>query len=429
MAISYHPASGFGNHLSSEAQAGALPLQQNSPQKTPFGLYAEQISGSAFTSPRADNRSVWTYRLQPSVIHGEYKIDSGVKHWLSTPFSSEYVSPNQLRWDPMPMPKKNMDWLTSMTTWCGHGDLTGHHGASIHLYACSESMKNRYFYNADAELLFVPQQGGLSIRTEMGVLEVLSGEIAVVPRGIKFSVDLLEDHARGYVCENYGQPLRLPELGPIGANGLAHARHFLQPVAAFEQDSTGEIIAKMHGRFWHAKLKSSPLNVVAWHGNYLPYKYDLRLFHTINTVSFDHPDPSIFTVLTSPSHLTGTANMDFVIFPARWMVAEHTFRPPYYHRNVMSEYMGLIYGRYDAKEAGFLPGGGSIHNNMSAHGPDLTAYQQGIQADLKPQYLADTLAFMFESQAVWVPTTLAMRSGLLQEKYAQCWAGLPPVRL
>ncbi|MFN7098020.1 MAG: homogentisate 1,2-dioxygenase, partial [Gammaproteobacteria bacterium] len=333
--------------------------------------------------------------------------------------------PTQMRWDPLPYPDKPVDFIDGMITYACHGDLRQYTGAGALMYAINHSMTNRFFYNADGELLIVPQEGALHLRTESGLLDVAPGEVAVIPRGIKFQVILHEKQARGYVCENYGQPFQLPDLGPIGANGLANPRDFQTPVACYE-DIVGEftLLTKFQGGFWQAHITHSPLDVVAWHGNYAPYKYNLSAFNTINTVSFDHPDPSIFTVLTSPSAIPGTANVDFVIFPPRWMVAEHTFRPPYYHRNIMSEFMGLIHGVYDAKETGFLPGGISLHNCMSAHGPDKQAFDQASQASLKPAYYKDTLAFMFESHFVWQQTEFALTTPLLQQDYLTCWQSL-----
>ena len=207
---------------------------------------------------------------------------------------------------------------------------------------------------------------------------------------------------------------------------LQMPRDFLTPVAYYEDlEDDFELITKFQGALWSAKIGHSPLDVVAWHGNYAPYKYDLRRFNAVNTVSYDHPDPSIFTVLTSPSDSIGTANCDFVLFPPRWTVAEGTFRPPYFHRNVMSEFMGLIKGQYDAKAEGFVPGGSSLHNCMSAHGPDTAAFTKAINEDLKPQYIDDTLAFMFESRYVIRPTRFAMEAPELQSDYRDCWQDLP----
>ncbi|HEX2831437.1 MAG TPA: homogentisate 1,2-dioxygenase [Thermoanaerobaculia bacterium] len=409
--------SGFHNEFATEAIAGALPEGRNSPQRVNLGLYAEQFSGSAFTVPRHLQRRSWLYRIRPSVLHEPFAaIDPrhlrGAFHEVPTP-------PNQLRWDALPIPTEPADFVDGLTT------IAGNEGLGIHLYAANRSMQGRFFYDADGELLLVPERGALKIATELGIVEVKPGEIAVIPRGCKFRVELLDADARGYVCENFGQPFRLPDLGPIGANGLANPRDFLTPVAAFEEvEGDFALVAKFDGRLWSAKIDHSPLDVVAWHGNYAPYKYDLARFNTVNTVSFDHPDPSIFTVLTSPSDTPGVANCDFVIFPPRWMVAENTFRPPYFHRNIMNEYMGLIYGVYDAKAEGFVPGGGSLHNCMSGHGPDAQTFEAASAAKLEPRYLGDTLAFMFESRHLIRPTPFALETPLLQRDYWTCWQGL-----
>jgi homogentisate 1,2-dioxygenase len=409
--------SGFGNEFATEAVPGALPKGQNSPQRAPLGLYTEQLSGTAFTAPRALNRRTWTYRIRPSVTHKPFE-EIGSRLVRGGPFDEVATPPNQLRWDPLPLPAEPTDFVDGLITMGGNGDPAAQTGVAIHIYAANQSMTSRFFYTADGEMLIVPQLGRLRVPTELGVLEVAPGEICVVPRGIKFRVELPEGPVRGYVCENYGPAFRLPELGPIGANGLANPRDFLTPVAAFEdRDGDFKITAKFLGKLWEAEIDHSPLDVVAWHGNYAPYKYDLAAFNCMNTVSFDHPDPSIYTVLTS-------AGCDFVIFPPRWLVAEHTFRPPWFHRNVMNEFMGLIFGQYDAKSEGFLPGGASLHNCMSGHGPDAETYKRASSAELKPQYLADTLAFMFETQLVIRPTKFALESRSLQHEYFECWQGL-----
>ncbi|MEO8384556.1 MAG: homogentisate 1,2-dioxygenase [Betaproteobacteria bacterium] len=409
---------GFGNHHATEAVDGALPHGQNSPQKTPFGLYAEQVSGSAFTAPRADNLRSWQYRLLPSVQHTPYQALSH-DSLRAAPCHEVPLNPNRLRWNPLPF-KPVMDFVDGIVTIATNGSARAQRGLAVHLYSASQSM-SRLLYDADGELLIVPQEGSLILKTEFGILEAAPGEIAVVPRGVKFRVEI-SGNVRGYICENYGVPLRLPELGPIGANGLANTRDFLYPVAWFEDiAATTEVVAKFGDNLWVCEYDHSPLNVVAWHGNYAPYKYDLAHFNTINTVSFDHPDPSIFTVLTSPSETPGTANIDFVVFPPRWMVAENTFRPPWFHRNCMSEYMGLIHGAYDAKAGGFLPGGGSLHNAFSAHGPDKVTFDKASTAELKPHKIDNTLAFMFESRYVFEPTEFAMSGGLLQTDYDSVW--------
>jgi homogentisate 1,2-dioxygenase len=414
--------SGFGNTFSTEAVKGALPRAQNSPQKPPRGLVPEVISGTAFTAPRAENFSSWLYKLRPSAMHAPFKrIANGLLR--SGPFEEAETPPDRLRWDPLPVPSKPADFLDGLLTVAGSGDAASHSGIAVHVYRANRPMQDRYFYCADGELMFVPQQGAIELFTELGRLEVAPGEIAVVPRGVKFKV-LVNGATRGYVCENYGVPFRLPELGPIGAQGLAQVRHFLAPVAAFEEKSGKcEVVAKFMGGLWAAEFRHSPLDVVAWHGDYTPYKYDLALFMAVNTVTFDHADPSIFTVLTSPSGQPGVANCDFVIFPPRWMVAEHTFRPPWFHRNVMSELMGLVHGVYDGKAEGFLPGGISIHNCMSAHGPDLATYEKASGAELKPHKIQDALAFMWESRYVFRPTKAALAAKELQKNYDKVWDG------
>jgi homogentisate 1,2-dioxygenase len=425
MPIEIEYQSGFGNECATEAVSGALPIGQNAPQKHPLGLYTEQFSGTPFTAPRATNRRTWTYRIRPSVTHRPFEeIDS--KLIRSGPFTEVPTTPNQLRWDPLPVPEKKTDFVDGIVTLGGSGDPAMQIGVAIHLYAFNSPMKDRFFYSADGELLIVPQLGKLRMHTELGILDVAPGEICVIPRGVLFRVEQHErGSARGYICENYGLSFRLPELGAIGANGLANPRDFLAPTAAFE-DREGEfhITAKFMGRLWSAFIDHSPLNVVAWHGNYAPYKYDLARFNCINTVSFDHPDPSIYTVLSAPSAVPGTANCDFAIFPPRWMVADHTFRPPWFHRNLMNEFMGLVFGAYDAKAEGFVPGGASLHNCMAGHGPDAETYERASGADLKPQYIDNTLAFMFETQLVVRPTDFAMKARILQHEYFECWQGL-----
>jgi homogentisate 1,2-dioxygenase len=415
--------SGFGNLHSSEALPGALPQGQNSPQRAPRGLYAEVLSGTAFTAPRAENLSSWLYRLRPSAMHAPFRrIANGLLR--SGPFNEVEASPNRLRWDPLPIGESPTDFIDGLATLAGSGDPAAQTGVAVHLYRANRSMAERLFVDCDGELMLVPQLGQLLVFTELGKLIVAPGEVAVVPRGVKFTVELLEREARGYVCENYGAPFRLPELGPIGAQGLAQPRDFLAPVARFEDKETRhQVVSKFLGGLWAAEYRHSPLDVVAWHGRYAPYKYDLARFMAINTVSFDHADPSIFTVLTSPSGQTGVANCDFVIFPPRWLVAEHSFRPPWFHRNVMSELMGLVHGVYDAKAEGFLPGGVSIHNCMSAHGPDVQTFERASGAELKPQKIEDTLAFMWESRFVFRPTQFAMSLPQLQKDYDAVWDG------
>ena len=421
--------SGFGNEFATEALEGTLPQGRNSPQKVAHGLYAEQLTGTAFTAPRHANRRSWLYRIRPAAMHGSFEPyrPSGPASFHNH-FGDGPVTPNQLRWDPLPMPGdgERIDFVDGLYTMAGNGGAAAMTGLGVHVYAANASMQGRFFYNADAEMLIVPQQGRLHLATELGVVEVEPQEIAVVPRGVRFRVELPDGSARGYVCENFGALLRLPDLGPIGSNGLANPRDFLSPQAAFEDiEGEFELVAKFQGHLWRADIGHSPLDVVGWHGNYAPYKYDLRRFNTIGSISYDHPDPSIFLVLHSPSDTPGTSNLDFAIFPPRWLVAQDTFRPPWFHRNIASEYMGLIHGAYDAKAEGFVPGGSSLHNCMTGHGPDAATFEKASKADLsKPDVVKDTMAFMFEARGVIRPTAQALEAGHRQAGYQDCWAGL-----
>ncbi|WP_374353749.1 homogentisate 1,2-dioxygenase [Thermomonas sp.] len=416
--------SGFGNECASEAIAGTLPQGRNSPQVVAHGLYAEQVSGTAFTAPRHQNRRSWLYRIRPAAMHGTFAL---LEHdGFHNDFDTGPVTPDQLRWNPLPLPDAPTDFIDGLLTVAGNGAASAGVGIGIHLYAANRDMQGRFFYDADGELLIVPQQGRLHIETELGVLDVEPQEIAVIPRGIRFRVALPDGEARGYVCENFGAFMRLPDLGPIGSNGLANPRDFLTPNAAFEDlEGSFELIAKFQGHLWRADIGHSPLDVVGWHGNHAPYKYDLRTFNTIGSISYDHPDPSIFLVLTSPSDSPGVGNMDFVIFPPRVLVAQRTFRPPWFHRNIASEFMGLVHGVYDAKADGFAPGGCSLHNCMTGHGPDAATFDKASAADTsKPDYVDGTMAFMFESRSVIRPTRQALDAAHRQRDYQACWAGL-----
>jgi homogentisate 1,2-dioxygenase len=420
-----HYQTGVGNHLATEALPGALPVGRNSPQVCPYGLYAEQLSGTAFTAPRADNRRSWLYRIRPAAAQQPFEPCKDITDWNNA-FGDDPVTPNQLRWDPQPVPTQPTDFIHGIRTWAGHGSPDEHAGVSINLYTANRSMQDSYFYNADGEMLIVPQEGRLRLATELGLIDIEPCEIAVIPRGVRFRVLLLDSSARGYLLENFGAALRLPELGPIGSNGLANARDFQTPVAWYEDiDGDFTLYAKFTSGFWQARIDHSPLDVVAWHGTHAPYKYDLRCFNTIGSVSYDHPDPSIYTVLTSPSDTPGTANVDLAIFPPRVLAAENTFRPPWFHRNVASEFMGLIQGVYDAKAEGFLPGGASLHNCMMPHGPDTGTFEKASKADIsQAQYIRNTMAFMFETRRVIRPSLMALASSTLQSNYHQAWQGL-----
>jgi homogentisate 1,2-dioxygenase len=422
---------GFNNYHQTEAELNVLPNNQNSPQKVSHGLYAEQLSGSAFTTSREHTKLTWCYRIQPSVVHKPFNRYQH-NYWTSPPFNQVIQSPNQYRWSPESITTNNtIDFISGIKTIAGFGDPIALHGATASTFFANTSMQDTYFSNSDAEMLIILQAGSAIFRTELGILAAHCNtdhsDIIVIPRGVRFTVEIKSDYIRGYLCENYGATLQLPELGVIGANGLANPRHFLYPTAAYQTDHNQHItwLCKYQGAFWQTELNYSPCNVVAWHGNYAPYKYNLNLFNVINTVSFDHPDPSIFTVLTSPSNQAGTANLDFVIFPPRWMVAENSFRPPYFHKNIMSEFMGLIRGEYDAKKDGFLPGGISIHNRMSAHGPDYNTVMAAEEKNLQPEKYNDTLAFMLESNMAWDITKYAAETNLLQHHYYECWQNIP----
>jgi homogentisate 1,2-dioxygenase len=421
-ALAYLP--GFGNHFATEALPGALPVGRNSPQKCPYGLYAEQISGTAFTAPRASNRRTWCYRIRPGAMHAPFqRIDNGR---IVSDFGAMIAPPNQMRWDPLPIPDAPTDFVEGWVTMAGNGSPGSTNGCAIHLYAANRPMQDRFFYDSDGELLIVPQQGRLAIRTELGRLVVGPTEIAVIPRGIRFAVDLPDGTARGYVCENYGAAFRLPDLGPIGSNGLANPRDFESPVAWYEdREGSFELVTKFMGNLWSAAIDHSPLDVVAWHGNYAPYRYDLKRFNVIGSISYDHPDPSIFLVLQSQSAVPGVDSIDFVVFAPRILAMQDTFRPPWFHRNVAAEFMGLVEGVYDAKAQGFLPGGASLHNTMTGHGPDATTFEEQSNIDLaKPSVIRDTMAFMFETCLPFVPTRFALESGELQHDYYRCWQGL-----
>ncbi len=419
--------SGFGNSFETEALPGALPVGRNSPQKCNYGLYAEQLSGSAFTMPQSTNKRSWMYRIRPSVKHSGRFAKVDMNHLRSAPQArDEGTLPlSQNRWGPVPLPQTPMTFVQGMHTMTTAGDADARAGMGAHLLLVTKSMENEYFSNADGEMLIVAQLNSLRFVTEFGVLEISPGEICVIPRGVTFRCELVNGPARGYICENYGSSFILPDRGPIGANCLANPRDFLAPVAAYEdREELSHLYMKWGGELFRAEIGQSPLDVVAWHGNYAPYKYDLRLFSPVGAVLYDHPDPSIYTVLTAPSETHGTANVDFVIFPERWSVAENTFRPPWYHRNIMSEFMGLIYGVYDAKPEGFVPGGMSLHNSMIAHGPDEQSFEGASNADLKPVKMSGSLAFMFETRFPQRLTAYASKLATLDETYVDCWQGL-----
>ena len=418
--------SGFGNDFETEVLPGALPQGQNSPQKCNYGLYGEQLSGTAFTAPSHQNERTWCYRIRPSVKHSNRYKKIDLPYWKTAPnVDPNVVSLGQYRWDPIPHSQKTLTWLNGMRTMTTAGDVNTQTGMASHIYLVNTSMENTYFYSADSELLVVPQEGTLRFSTELGVLEVKPEEIVIIPRGLLYRVDVVEGPARGFVCENYGQKFTLPSRGPIGANCLANRRDFKTPIAAFEDsDRLSKVVIKWCGQFHETEIGHSPLDVVAWHGNYAPYKYNLNTFCPIGAVLFDHPDPSLYSVLTAPSEVEGTSNIDFVLFRDRWMVTEDTFRPPWYHKNIMSELMGNICGKYDAKPEGFIPGGMSLHNMMLPHGPDKISFEHASNIKLTPNKLEKTMSFMFETRFPQHLTSFAASEAPLQDDYINCWNDL-----
>jgi len=417
---------GIGNDFETEALSGALPQGQNSPQKCEYGLYAEQLSGTAFTAPRGENERTWCYRIRPSVKHVARFKRTEVPYWKSAPaIDPDIQSLVQNRWDPIPMVDTPLTWITGMRTMTTAGDVNTQVGMASHTFLVTADMEDEYFYSADSELLVVPQQGRMRFSTELGIIDIEPKEIAILPRGLVYKVTLLDGPARGFVCENYGAKFDLPSRGPIGANCLANPRDFKTPIAAFEdRDAPSRVVIKWCGQFHETFIDHSPLDIVAWHGNYAPCKYDLRTYSPVGAILFDHPDPSIFTVLTAPSGQEGTANIDFVLFKDRWLPAENTFRPPWYHKNIMSEFMGNIVGQYDAKPKGFVPGGMSLHNMMLPHGPDYNAFEKASNEPMVPVKLAETMAFMFETRFPQHLTAFAATEAPLQDDYVDCWDDL-----
>ncbi|XEU97350.1 hypothetical protein FSHL1_002636 [Fusarium sambucinum] len=444
----YTYLNGFDSFHESEAIEGALPIGANSPQKPPYGLYAEKLSGTAFTAPRHENRQTWLYRVLPSASHSTYQRFSDASEPILKA-KLNYI-PQQLRWDPFDVDEK-VDWVRGLKLVSGAGDPTLKTGIGIYVFTAGRDMDERTaMYSSDGEMLVVAQHGVLDIQTELGRILVRPNEIAVLPRGIRYRVTLPEGPVRGYILELYQGHFQLPELGPIGSNCLANPRDFQVPVANFEEDtaSTWTILNKFNNELFVAEQGHTPFDVVAWHGKceYLaryvfvhgawtrltllvyPYKYDLGRFSVIGSISFDHPDPSIYTVLTGPSDHPGTAIADFVIFPPRWLVQEDTFRPPWYHRNTMSEFMGLISGQYDAKTGGgFQPAGASLHNVMTAHGPDADSFERASNSDLQPMKVGEgSMAFMFESSLMLGTTDWGLETcNKVQEDYNKhSWEGL-----
>jgi len=458
---------GLHNHHESEAEPSTLPRGRNNPQRVPGNLYTEQLSGTAFTAPRATNRKSWLYRIQPGVAgtsssfmpyqytHGDDEKDGQPSYFGQCDWSTDLrLDPNPMRWGPMPLEEEGcVNFVEGTRTMMASGDPAAKSGLAIHFYSFNADMMpstddcgggggdvNTHMYNSDGDLLIVPQRGSLLLLTELGRLIVHPAEICVIPRGIVFSVNMYRTAsetsspkaaARGYILELFKGHFTLPELGPIGSNGLANPRDFLYPVAWYDESSNknnfkSNIVNKFGNELFVRTTDHSPFNVVAWHGTYAPFKYDLHKFCAMNSVTYDHPDPSIYTVLTAQSDEPGTAMADFVIFPPRIMATDdNTFRPPWFHRNVMAEFMGLIYGKYDAKREGFVPGGASLHNTMTPHGPDTDTYGRAVEADCStPSKFEGGLAFMFETCLTLKCSSYALTCPQRQMDYAKCWDGL-----
>ena len=417
---------GFGNDFETEALPGALPQGRNSPQKCNYGLYGEQLSGTAFTAPGHQNERTWCYRIRPSVKHSHRYKKIDVPFWKSAPnIIQDVISLGQYRWDPIPFDDKPKNWITGIRTMTTAGDVNTQVGMASHVYLVTNSMVDEYFYSADSELLIVPQEGEIRFATELGVINASPKDIIIIPRGLLYKVEVISGPCRGFICENYGQKFGLPNRGPIGANCMANRRDFKTPTAYFEDKETpSKVTIKWCGQFHSTEIGHSPLDVVAWHGNYAPCKYNLSDYCPVGAVLFDHPDPSIYTVLTAPSGIEGTANIDFVLFRERWSVAENTFRPPWYHKNIMSELMGNIYGQYDAKPEGFTPGGVSLHNMMLPHGPDKEAFEKASNSELVPTKMENTMSFMFETRFPQHLTKYSAKEAPIQENYIDCWSDI-----
>lgn len=327
-AFAFDPLAGSRGELASEARAGALGRGDDA---SGGGLHVEDVGLGAVVRGEARSR---LYRLRPSPCL-EYR-PARLGQWRSPPFG-EPASPNRLCWGALPFPDGSADFLDGMVTIGGAGDIALRLGVSIHIYRANRSMTDRYFFNADGELLVAPQQGDLAIRTEFGDLRVGPMQFAVIPRGVRFSVDLLDGPVRGFVCENYGAPLRPSSSSP--AEGL-EAIALQAPKAAFE-DRPGpvELVAKLDGGFWTTELASSPLDAVAWHGGYFPYKGDLSGLTT----------PGLYRLLTSPRRQGPNLDLDIIAGAAR---------APGAQRTATSRYVGQICAA-DA-QAGLPPGGGSL---------------------------------------------------------------------
>lgn len=417
---SYQP--GFGNEFATEAVAGALPVGQNSPQRPPLGLVSELVSGTAFVAPRALNRRSYLFRIRPST-NAHPLLPVSFPNFQTPPLAVD-PQPGAMRWSTLNDKIAGKDFLDGLLTHCGNGSPRTQNGMAVHIYNASEPMTGRAFVNSDGEMLIIPQTGKLVITTELGIMDIQPGELALIPKGMKMKVDPVSGPAYGFMCENYGLPFVLPDLGLIGSHGLANAIDFETPVAAFEDnEEPTELIQKFCGSFWETKLEYSVFDVVAWRGNWAPCKYDMMKFNTMGSISYDHPDPSIFCALTSSSDAVAGGNVDFMILPPRWIVAEHSFRPPGFHRNSVSEFLALVKGAHESRSSNFPPGSISLHNCWTPHGPDTETLEQARTAELQPQRVDDALVFMLETRFPLEMSSAAFESDKRQRDCTNGWAG------
>ncbi|KAI9822498.1 MAG: hypothetical protein M1827_000217 [Pycnora praestabilis] len=427
----YEYQSGFGNTFESEAVPGTLPQGQNSPRNVRFGLYAEQMTASAFVAPRHLNRKAWLYRARPAVAHQGFDDlpDNEDTESNFMPINPRvHLCAQQLAWLPFDIPSgDDINFVEGIKTIAGSGEPTLREGIATHMYMANKSMNKQTYTNSDGDYLICPQQGSLDIQTEFGPLFVQPGEIVVLQRGQRFSVKLPDGPSRGYILEIWGSNFELPELGPLGANGLANARDFLHPTAKYEvtKHDSWQCIYKLGGKYFKSKQEHSPFDVVAWHGNYVPYKYDLTKFVNVGSISVDHIDPSIFCVLTARSRDPAAPLADFLIFSPRWDVASHTYRPPYYHRNVASEFMGLLYGGYGGRSDEFAPGGASYECGMVPHGVAYEEFKEATaEAPPEMQISKGAVAVMFESSRPFTITDYAWNSSKKHEHDPKMWDDL-----
>ncbi|KAH9874017.1 hypothetical protein IAQ61_004645 [Plenodomus lingam] len=435
----YNYQAGWGNRHQSEVIPGTLPVAQNNPQEVRFGLYTEGITYSAFAAPRAHNYSTYMYRCRPAAAHNGYvpfESKSNIQNCFLSLNPKVATLPEQAEWRPFPLPKEEekIDFANGLHTLAGSGDPNIREGLALYVYMINSSMERRAFCNADGDFLICAQLGTLDIVTEMGKIFLQPGEICVIQRGIRFCMNLAPDTkvARGYITEVWGSMWELPDLGPLGGHGLANPRDFLYPVAAIDDNLhvDWQIVNKINGELVAIQQDHSPFDLVAWHGNVVPYKYDLTKFSSQNSTSIDHTDPSIFTVLTAKSRDPLTPLADFLWFGPRWDVATNTFRLPYFHRNSASEFLACLYGQGLGRSDDFQPGGGSFEGGHTPHGGFHEGYQHGMRIhESQPEkILTEQLTIMIESSRLFLWTEWARKGcGVIDEHGTnyKVWEALP----